>query len=361
MIANLKKQIAENEPEFFFIWDIGSQQITHLANIYCENGAIKLKERTDYQQIPNFFHSQDRNKFEAILRSFSSENARQDHDLRANHKTHKAKLLSLRSFLIEQKQENGGQVVAHISSVTNCYEQLETLGKSSEWNSEIIHMLVHDLKNPFSSIRMLSCLAQQRIQEGSISVASHFLKLIDTVEEEATQLIETLLTLLELNDAKFTLEGKPTNISELVESRIKHFAAKADLYAISLTTELPKEALLISADSRLLKQVIDNLVVNALKFTPTEGSITVRLSHNTGCFTLSVQDSGIGIPQDKLPQLFEKFTKARRLGIRGENTSGLGLSIVKKIINMHQGKIYVASQEHQGSTFTVELPIHQDD
>ena len=358
MITNLNKQIVDNEPEFFFIWDIGSQQIIHHANIYCKNGTFKLKELADYQSIMNFIHSQDRNKFEAILRSFSSENALQDHDLRANHKKYKAKWLNLRSFLIEENQENGGQVVAHISSVTKCYEQLETLRKSSEWNSEIIHMLVHDLKNPFSSIRMLSCLAQQRIQEGSISVALHFLKLIDTIEEEATQLIETLLSLLELSDAKFTLEHKPTNISELIQSRVEHFAAIANLYDISLTTELLNEAIPISTDSRLLKQVIDNLVMNALKFTPAQGSVTVRLSYQTGYFTLLVQDSGIGIPKDKLPELFEKFTSARRLGIRGEKTSGLGLSIVKKIIDMLKGKISVTSQEHQGSTFTVELPVN---
>ncbi|MGB3586157.1 MAG: PAS domain-containing sensor histidine kinase [Tunicatimonas sp.] len=355
MITNLNKQIVDNEPEFFFIWDIGTQKIIHLADIYCENGAFKLRELTDHNRLANFFHPQDRNKFKAILRSFSTENALQDHDLRANHKKYEAKWLNLRSFLME---ENGRQVAAHISNVTKCYEQLEALQKSSEWNSEIIHMLVHDLRNPLSSIQVLSNLAQSNIQEDDTSEGLYFLTLIDDVEEDATQLIDALLSLLELNDTKFTLERKPTNVSELIQSRVEHFAVIANLYAISLTTELLNEAIPISTDSRLLKQVIDNLIMNALKFTPAQGSVTVRLSYQTGYFTLSVQDSGIGIPRDKLPELFEKFTNARRLGIRGEKTSGLGLSIVKKITDMLKGKISVTSQEHLGSTFTVELPVN---
>ena len=179
MITNLNKQIVDNEPEFFFIWDIGTQKIIHLADIYCENGAFKLRELTDHNRLANFFHPQDRNKFKAILRSFSTENALQDHDLRANHKKYEAKWLNLRSFLVEENQESGRQVVAHISNVTKCYEQLEALRKSSEWNLEIIYMLVHDLRNPLSSIQVLSNLAQSNIQEDDTSEGLYFLTLID--------------------------------------------------------------------------------------------------------------------------------------------------------------------------------------
>ena len=89
------------------------------------------------------------------------------------------------------------------------------------------------------------------------------------------------------------------NVGELVQRRIRHFAATADNYAISLTAELPGEVVQISADSTVLKQVIDNLLTNALKFTPAEGCVTVRLSRRIDYVTLSVQDNGIGIPSDK--------------------------------------------------------------
>ena len=264
---------------------------------------------------------------------------------------------ALHQLVTEEEPKKNGLVVAGTSDTTKRDEPSETIRKANEWNEEIIQMLVHDLRNPLSSIKMLSDLAQKRIQEGSTSVALHFLTLIDVVEEDASQLIEILLGLLELSDGKFALTRKPVDVGELIQRRVAHIAATADKYAISLTAELPGEAVHILADSRILTQVIDNLLTNALKFTPAQGWVTVRLSCQIDHITFSVQDSGIGIAPNKLPALFEKFTDARRLGIRGEKTSGLGLSVVKKIVDLHKGRIYVASQPQQGSTFTVELPV----
>lgn len=258
---------------------------------------------------------------------------------------------------IEEKSATNGQVVDHASDPASRNEPLETLSQSGEWNLEIIHMLVHDLKGPLSSIRVLSNLAQACIQEGNISEGVDFLTLIDGVEEDASRLIETLIRLLELNNIKFTLEPEPTNLSELLQNSIQRFSTKANEYAIALTAELPNRAVWIRADGQILKQVIDNLLSNAVKFTPAEGNITVRLSKQKDHVTLSVQDSGIGIPLEMQPELFEKFTKARRTGIHDEKTSGLGLSIVKKIVDIHRGSVYITSQEHRGSTFTIELPI----
>ncbi len=108
---------------------------------------------------------------------------------------------------IEEKSATNGQVVDHASDVTTSRnEPLETFSQSGEWNLEIIHMLVHDLKGPLSSIRVLSNLAQACIQEGNISEGVDFLTLIDGVEEDASRLIETLIRLLELNNIKFRLE-----------------------------------------------------------------------------------------------------------------------------------------------------------
>lgn len=265
--------------------------------------------------------------------------------------------ITLTKRTVKEKAKNKTEGAAHVSNAMKRDAPLRASRKSSEWNLDIIHMLVHDLKSPLSSIRALSNLTQTRIQEGNVSEGLHFLTLIDSVEEDATQLIETLLGLLELSGTAFTLEREPVNLSDLLRSRILRFSAEANEYTIALTTQLPDQAVWICADGSLLKQVIDNLLSNAIKFTPAKGEVTVRLSRQDDHVTLSVQDSGIGIPLKMQSQLFEKFTKARRPGVHAEKASGLGLSIVQKIVDIHRGKIYVASREHRGSTFTVELPI----
>ena len=109
-------------------------------------------------------------------------------------------------------------------------------------------------------------------------------------------------------------------------------------------------------DQTKFMQALTNLVSNANKFTRRNGHIRVSVQVNAGSITLSVSDNGIGIPKDLLPVLFERFTKARRPGLKGEETVGLGLSIVKRIVELHGGRIWVESEEHQGSIFFIEIP-----
>jgi two-component system sensor histidine kinase VicK len=107
-------------------------------------------------------------------------------------------------------------------------------------------------------------------------------------------------------------------------------------------------------------QVITNLITNAVKFTHDDGKITVRVEdkEKTGTVLISVEDNGIGIPEQYHASLFDKFTKARRPGLRKEPSVGLGMSIIKMIVGWHKGKIWFESQENQGTTFYVEIPKH---
>ena len=101
---------------------------------------------------------------------------------------------------------------------------------------------------------------------------------------------------------------------------------------------------------------MDNLISNALKFSKDNDKIEIRLDKENKMAIIEVKDHGLGIPKDMLPHLFERFSKAGRTGIHGEESTGLGLSIVKQILERHKGEIEVDSIENQGSTFTIKLP-----
>lgn len=120
------------------------------------------------------------------------------------------------------------------------------------------------------------------------------------------------------------------------------------------TTEDPIYA---SVDLNKLQQVVNNLISNAIKFTPDGGHIAVSLAQQPAQLLLTIADSGIGIPAELQPVLFEKFTKARRPGLRGERTTGLGMSVIKTIVGLHQGRIRLESAEGAGTTFYIELPV----
>ncbi len=103
-------------------------------------------------------------------------------------------------------------------------------------------------------------------------------------------------------------------------------------------------------------QVINNLISNALKFTPDGGSITISISEKDGIILISVADTGVGIPQKFHATLFDKFPESRRTGLKGEPSVGLGMSIIKTIVEWHHGEIWFESEENKGSTFYIRLP-----
>jgi signal transduction histidine kinase len=104
-------------------------------------------------------------------------------------------------------------------------------------------------------------------------------------------------------------------------------------------------------------RVIDNLISNAIKFSKENDKIEVRLRQTNHNVLIEVKDYGLGIPKDMLPHVFDRFSKAGRKGVRGEQSTGLGLSIVRQIVEKHNGTIEVESMEKQGSTFRIELPL----
>ncbi len=129
---------------------------------------------------------------------------------------------------------------------------------------------------------------------------------------------------------------------------------QAGLHRFSFVTEL--ESLFVIIDVSKFMQVLNNLVSNALKFTPDDGTITISLEEQGPNVLIKVQDTGIGIPEEMQPHLFDKFTMARRKGLKGEPTVGLGMSIIKTIIGWHNGEIWFESEEGKGTTFYISIP-----
>ena len=116
------------------------------------------------------------------------------------------------------------------------------------------------------------------------------------------------------------------------------------------------DKLYLELDDFKFMQVSNNLISNAIKFTPDGGEITVALEEKEDRVLIRVADTGIGIPEKFHATLFDKFTRARRTGIKGEPSVGLGMSIIKTIVEWHQGKIWFESRENKGTTFFIEVP-----
>jgi two-component system sensor histidine kinase VicK len=222
----------------------------------------------------------------------------------------------------------------------------------------ILHLVTHDLKAPVGHVQMLADLLQRQVDAATFATdhaadTAKYLGLIRQACATANKLLQDVLLLGSLDAAH--LKKQPTDLGAMLTNRLAAHELTARERGLALELNLPPAPLQANLNVDFFGRVVDNLVSNALKFTPAGGRVTVGLEECPGCVRLTVRDTGIGIPQALQADLFEKFSPASRSGVGGEASTGLGLFITKQVVQLHRGKVWVESQEGQGSCFVVEL------
>ncbi|TYZ07861.1 PAS domain S-box protein [Hymenobacter lutimineralis] len=223
----------------------------------------------------------------------------------------------------------------------------------------ILHLAAHDLKSPISNIQLLIDLlrreeALQLLQPADAQHNVHkLLSLIEQACTEAEVLLKDVLYLGQLEATK--LETHQTNLGAFLTERLLVFRVVAQDKGITLELDLPQVPLMANIHADKFGRILDNLLTNAMNFTPPGGSICVRLQQHEGNIRLVVKDTGLGIPQELQAKVFDKFSTASRSGLYGDTTTGLGLFITKQIVELHEGKIWLESTEGEGTTFFIDL------
>jgi signal transduction histidine kinase len=234
--------------------------------------------------------------------------------------------------------------------------QVEALRLSDQVKSDFVSSVSHELRTPLASILgYLEILTSEEVGELT-DLQSEFLDIIETNSHRLLTLIDDLLTLAGLENGKLAMRLEPFDLSELVRGGIQAERPVLAERGLEVDLQLPAHPVQVNADTHRLGQVVDNLLANAIKFTPDGGRISVRLTEAEGLAELIVEDSGIGISPDDVGNLFERFFRARSATEQAIPGTGLGLAISKGIVEAHGGAIAVTSELGHGSTFTVLLP-----
>jgi signal transduction histidine kinase len=170
--------------------------------------------------------------------------------------------------------------------------------------------------------------------------------------QRMSRIIDDLLTLSQFDHSQQTLHRKPVDFSDLVIEVCEQQRNQAKSKGVDLELARTVPAMM-DGDSSRLRQMVRNLLDNAIKYTPGGGKVSIELEQSNGNFELRVSDNGIGIPPDDLPRIFDRFYRADKARTRAEGGSGLGLSIVKEIAEAHGGRVEVQSQMGTGTIVTV--------
>ena len=234
-------------------------------------------------------------------------------------------------------------------------DENEELRESDELKTRFLATVSHELRSPLTSI--VSYAELIRDEERLSSTASHFLDVISRNAERITKLVGDLLLLSRIEAGMIPLELAQVSVAEVVTEAVQAAAPGAAQQGATLDGSAPAGPPVLADRARLV-QVIDNLIANAVKFTAEGGQVRVTAAVEGREWRIDVRDSGIGIPPGEIGHLFERFFRASNATAAGRPGSGLGLSIVKEVAELHGGRVEVSSTLGSGTTVHLFLPVH---
>ncbi|HEY8204087.1 MAG TPA: MASE1 domain-containing protein [Pyrinomonadaceae bacterium] len=221
---------------------------------------------------------------------------------------------------------------------------------------EFLAVLSHELRTPLTAmLGWLSILRDHRLDN---QTTEHAIETIERNAKAQAQLIEDLVDVSRIVGGKLNLEVRPIDLIPVINAAIEVVRPAADAKNIAIDVNYDPKVGPVSGDSARLQQIIWNLLSNAVKFTPKGGSVYVEFRREGAFAEIVVRDTGIGIAPDFLPHAFERFRQAESTATRAHKGMGLGLAIVRHLVELHGGTVSAASDgENRGSTFTVHLPL----
>jgi signal transduction histidine kinase len=237
-------------------------------------------------------------------------------------------------------------------------EELNRTKQLDKIKSEFISVAAHQLRTPLSAVKWtLKMIIDGDL--GSLNAEQKtFLMQGYQTNERTIRLVNDFLNVVRIEEGRFGYELTSIHIEDLIDNIIQEFTHRVKEKGIAFFYDKPKDRLpIVKIDPSKMRLALQNLIDNAIKYTPAGGKVTISIKYSKLYISIAVEDSGIGIPKHQIKRLFGKFFRSDNAIKSQTEGSGLGLFIVKNIIEKHGGKVSVKSDENKGSTFTVTLPI----
>lgn len=233
-------------------------------------------------------------------------------------------------------------------------ERLEILNAEKD---DLMGIVAHDLRNPIASIMLMAEFIDYGLERGTNTMMIQSkAKSIHELGTRTNAIIKHLLESNRLESGKFSAHLTAVDVGDILYAVVQDHRVHAERKHISLTHEVPTQPSIALADMLLVRQVFDNLISNAVKYSPAHTTVRVMIQEQDGMIRVSITDEGPGIFPEELPRIFKKFAHISNKPTAGETSIGLGLSAVKQMMHLMQGTITCESTRDVGTTFTVELP-----
>ena len=363
--------ITENLPGAIFRWltpKSGSAIPTFVSSRSLEMSGVEPADAiADPSKIWNWIHPDDVEMLRDALDSYPQKLEPIVLEFRV--KPPNGEIRWYHGFGHPKKHENGDVtldgVVLDITDRKNAELANDVLAKATKTKDEFLANMSHELRTPLTSIMAMIDGLQQGMFGDATPQQLECFKIVEQSSEHLLDLINEVLDLAKIESGQSELDLTAIQISKLCESCLNLVAPHAKQKQIELSMETSQDLPILTADEKRIRQVLINLLSNAVKFTPEGGKVKLKVealpTHTSDAamesLRFSVLDTGIGINPDQLEAMFDPFVQVDSSLTRQHGGTGLGLSLVKKLTELHGGKVGVTSEPNCGSCFTVDLPL----
>ncbi|MBD2537974.1 PAS domain-containing protein [Coleofasciculus sp. FACHB-SPT36] len=375
------RQLAENIDEVFWIRSDAPKQLLYVSPAYEKIwGRTTVSLYEDPSSWVNSIHPEDRERVIAAAKKQSYE--KYDQEYRIARPDGEERWIRDRAFPIQNDRGEVYRIVGIAEDITRAKQleatlrqQAEELERASRIKDEFLAIVSHELRTPLNA--MLGWATMLRTRKLNETTTARALETIERNAKSQVKLIEDLLDVSRLIRGQIRLNIRPVDLILVIESSINTVLPSCEAKAIALESMLVPDIGVVMGDAERLQQIVWNLLSNAIKFTPEGGRVTVKLSTVKGNESsgignsnpsnpfpipnhaqIEISDTGLGISPDFLPYVFERFRQADSTTTRSQAGLGLGLAIVRQLVELHGGTVEVTSPgEGLGATFTVRLPL----
>jgi PAS domain S-box-containing protein len=343
------RTIFENVQDVFYQTDLQGNilEISPSISRYTDNHRGNLVGKP----VTTIYH--DPMDHSRLLQALKEKNEIEDFDLRLKDKFGKQVFTSVNAHLIFDNYGNPVAIEGSMRDVTVRKHAEEALRESDRLKSDFVSSVSHELRTPLASILGFSSTIL-RDKKMTADVRDEFINIIYQESQRLSKLIEDILNISRIESGRVTYRMRKIDCKPIITEILEAHKIQAEGKDIEVFYKFSDERYDIFADPDALKQVVSNLFGNAVKFTPENGQIRVRLLNKVKKVSLEISDTGIGIPDKEKLKVFEKFYRVYRPGLETKGT-GLGLSIVKEILDAHKAEIEIESEENKGTTFRVNF------
>lgn len=351
------QHLLEEIRSVFFVYDLDNQCVSYVNAAY-EQVLQGTPSRVN-EELPALLarlHPDDREYAADCFARVTAGLLHEDVELRLIDPNEEIRWFCLR--LSRHQTDDGSPTVAgFIDDITTAKHYQQNTEKFNTKKNSTLEIISHDLAGPLGLMQSLTSQLRQQLQTQADPHLDELLRVLVTTCRESVDLIHDFVDNEFMESSNVELKRERVNLVERVGIMVDNYIRTEMTLELTFKLEATAPAIYASIDENKFLQVLNNLVGNAIKFTPPGGHIVVGLSEGPGHVLITVADDGIGIPNSLQDGLFDKFTKARRPGLRGEKSTGLGMSIAQTIVKLHEGRIWFESAEGIGTTFYIELPV----